>query len=66
VQKLKKQAVPVLTENQVRDLEESVISEVIEMYHATAEMVKQFNSHFSDKILLETLFNIFLSLLFTY
>jgi len=47
--------------NKATGLEESVISEVsaIEMYHATIEMVKQFNSHFSGKLILETLFNVF-------
>jgi len=46
--------------------ESKVISEVVKMYHATVEMVKQFNCRFSGKLLLETMFSILISLFFTY
>jgi len=50
----------------VVSLEKSQISEIVEMYHATVEMVKQYNCHFSGKLLLETLYSMVIALLFTY
>jgi len=46
--------------------ESKVISEVVEMYHATVKMVKEFNRVFSGKLILETLYSMFVCLFFTY
>jgi len=50
----------------VLDTEKSSVIEIVEMYHATAEMIKQYNRHFSAKLLLEILYSTVIALFFSY
>jgi len=48
------------------DTEKASVIEIVEMYHATAEMIKQYNRHFSAKLLLEILYSTIIALFFSY